>query len=326
MAFATILSVAVGIEIPRQTSSELTGAGGTTHVGVDHGRGAVVVAAAAIHGVGGGIRFTAVGRHVVAIGISRITRAEHARAAHARIRGIRERAGRIACAAVVHVGIRVDFATVRGHHVAILVRTHARRNRARTGLTSFGRIGQIARSIARAAMVHVGLNVRFTTIGVCSVAIFIGCRAGGNEAQSRGASFGCIGQIAGQTASAAIHHIRRRVDFTAVGVHLVAIGKPHGARRDGTRAARARRRRIRQFAKIAASTAMLDRGIRIRFAAVVRHIVARRRPRIATDGFARDRHDDIGYRHSADRRRDDGFGGREHFRNALGRVRHFEIQ
>ncbi len=130
LTFATILSVAVGIEIPGQTGSELTGAGGTTHVGVDHGRGAVVIAAAAIHGVGGGIRFAAVGRHVVAIGISRITRAEHARAAHAGIRGVRERAGRIACAAVVHVGIRVDFATVRCHHVAILVRTHARRDRA----------------------------------------------------------------------------------------------------------------------------------------------------------------------------------------------------
>ncbi len=71
---------------------------------------------------------------------------------------------------------------------------------------------------------------------------------------------------------------------------------------------------------------MFERGIRIRFAAVVRQIVARRRSRITPERFARDGHDDIGNRHSADRRRDDGFSGREHFRNTPGRVRHFEIQ
>ncbi len=78
-------------------------------------------------------------------------------------------------------------------------------------------------------MTYVGLNVRFTTIGVCPVAILIRRRAGGNEAQSGGAGFRCIGQIARQIASAAVHHIGRRVDFTTVGVHVVAIGKPHVA-------------------------------------------------------------------------------------------------
>lgn len=174
-------------------------------------------------------------------------------------------------------------------------------------------------------MIDVGLHIRFAPVGVCRIAILIRRRAHRNETHARCASFGSIRQFAGLSTSAAIHHVRRRIDFATVGVHVVAVGKTHVARGDGTRSAHTSRRCIGKCTRIATCSAITNGCIRIRFAAVARILVTRCCSRRTPEAFARDWHDDIGDLHTADGCGDDGFCWREHFGSALGRVRHFKI-
>lgn len=89
-------------------------------------------------------------------------------------------------------------------------------------------------------MIGVCLHIRFATIGVHRVAILIRSRTRRNQTQTRRAYFRSIGQIANRAASAAVHHIRRRIDFAPIGARTIAIAESGRARTDLTTAAHTR--------------------------------------------------------------------------------------
>lgn len=227
LAFATILRIAIGVEIPGQTCSELACAHRATHVGIDHRRGTILIAGAAVQRIGGRIDFATIHRHVVAIREARIAHAHGARPRIATRRRIGKSAHVPARPAIVHVGGRIDLAAGGHIHVTIAISSIARTNRAGAIDARFRGIGEIADVITRSAIVHVCLRIRFATIGVLSVAIFKWRHARGNQTKARSADLGCIGQIAHRVASAAIVHARRRVDFATVGTDSIAIAEAY---------------------------------------------------------------------------------------------------
>ena len=140
-------------------------------------------------------------------------------------------------AAVHRVGVQDRFAAICGVPVAI-AKACRTRDSARSAGTRGHRIGAVRAGVsARAAVVHVGVGLRFAPVQWRQIAVGEAVRAGLNRAGSHGALFGRVGRRARVTARSAIRLVGRRRRARA-----------HAARAAGSAAVTARAAVVRVIA------------------------------------------------------------------------------
>lgn len=169
------------------------------------------------------IHFAAVGRVVVAVGKASVARAHLARAALAAGRGIVERALVAADAAIVNVGLQIDFTTIGGRLVTVIKPRGTSAKRARAALTAGRGVVEGTLVAATAAVVHVVrcVGAARRAIGACGIpcgAVAVSARGGRTRADGRTPRCVTLG-----AATAAVVHIGIEVSFTAIGSGVVTI-------------------------------------------------------------------------------------------------------
>lgn len=187
-------------------------------------------------------------------------------------RGIRERADRSTCAAIVHVRIDVRLATVVRHEVAVGKRRRANIDFARAHEALRRGVREGTHSVTSAAILRVGLRVDLASVVRDVVAVRKTAFARTNTTCSALTNFVRVRQDARIVTSRAMIRGRQNVHFTAVLREQIAIGERSQTRPQRTHSRRTTRRRIRQpRTRHSTSTAVCRIRQGVRFTTVCRN-------------------------------------------------------
>jgi len=181
-------------------------------------------AAVAMGGICLEIDLAAIGRCSVAVGITGRAGSKGAYAAVTAGGGIREGTHGRAGVAMVGIGRQIDFAAIANRGIAVCKPGIAGSNRAVAASASRSRICWSASLAARAAVLHVGTEVNFTTVRDQCVTI-AKTRGACNRTYAVSARGRSTGGVAYIVTSAAVSAIVCKASLAAIGVLGVTVGK-----------------------------------------------------------------------------------------------------